>query len=46
MEIKKNEVREAVDQVLFGAASLLLLIWLPVQVAVAFLRAWGIEVGH
>lgn len=46
MDIKKDEVREAIDQVLFGAMSLLILVWFPVQIAIAFLRAWGVEVGH
>lgn len=44
--IKKDEVREAMDQVLFGAVSLVILVWFPIQAAITILRACGIEVGH
>lgn len=44
--IKDNELKTAIDQVLFGAVGLVVVVWLPVQLAIAFLRAWGVEVGH
>lgn len=44
--IKDNELQAAIDQVLFGAGLLVVVVWCPVQIAIAFLRAWGVEVGH